>query len=589
MNANGSLPAVEGSREATRTRPAAVPPPVRPVPDTALLQERRLLRTLIDNLPDGIYAKDTACRKTLSNRADLRNLRCAAEAEALGKTDYDFFAKEEADRFFADDQTVMQRGEPVIDREESFVDAEGRRRWLLTTKLPLRDQAGTIIGLVGIGRDITALKEAEEARRASEANLQQILGHADCMVWRARVAREGDELKWGRFEVPAAGLYETIFGAPRHSDDRSLWLLVTVPEMPEMNRRCREALFGGLPGYEQSFRVVQPNRTLWLQERVSIARTAPAEWELVGVITDITRQHEAEQKIESLHRELVKASRTAGMAEVATGVLHNVGNVLNSVNVSAALVADRLRASRTEGVTRLARLLQEHAGDLARFLTTDERGCKVPAYVVQLAGHLEQERSDLGRELAGLILNVDHIKEIVAMQQSYAQVAGVLETVALPELVDDAIKIHGGAYERHGIAMKRLYDEVPPVTVDKHKVLQILVNLLQNAKYACDAMNRSDKLVTVAIRNAGAGRVQVEIGDNGIGIPPENLTRIFSQGFTTRPGGHGFGLHSGALAAKELGGALAVHSDGSGHGARFTLELPVQPPPAERKAVPAVG
>ncbi len=416
-----------------------------------IFQERRLLRTLIDNLPIAIYAKDTECRKTLANPADLKNMRgVATEADALGKTDFDLFPREDAARFFADDQAVLKSGQTVLDREESFLDAEGRKHWLLTSKLPLRNQAGAIIGLVGIGRDITLLKEAE-------------------------------------------------------------------------------------------------------------------------------------LKVEALHKQLLQASRTAGMAEVATGVLHNVGNVLNSVNVSAGVVAERLRDSRVSGVSRLARLLQEQNGNLARFFTEDERGRKVPEYLAQLAQTLEQERTDLGKELDGLILNIDHIKEIVAMQQNYARVLGVVEAVEMSELIEDAFKIHGGAYVRHGITVEKNYAKVPSLTVDKHAVLQILVNLLHNAKYACDASNRPDKRVTVGIAPAGPGRVKVQVGDNGIGIASENLARIFSQGFTTRKGGHGFGLHSGALAAKQLGGTLTVHSDGEGRGATFTLELPCQPPPAEPK------
>ena len=127
-----------------------------------LSQERLLLRTLIDNLPDAIYAKDTACRKTLLNPADLKNLHCKTEAEALGKNDFDLFPKDIAEKFWADDQKVIQ-GQTVIDREEYFLSNEGEKRWLLTSKLPLRDQNGKIIGLVGIGRDITEQKRAGEA------------------------------------------------------------------------------------------------------------------------------------------------------------------------------------------------------------------------------------------------------------------------------------------------------------------------------------------------------------------------------------------------------------------------------------------
>ncbi len=126
-----------------------------------LSKERLLLRTLIDNLPDAIYAKDTAGRKTMANPADLKNLRCQTEAEAIGKSDFDFFPPDVAKKFYDDDQKVIH-GEPVINREEHFFDDAGRKRWLLTSKLPLRDQNGMIIGLVGIGRDITKRKQAEE-------------------------------------------------------------------------------------------------------------------------------------------------------------------------------------------------------------------------------------------------------------------------------------------------------------------------------------------------------------------------------------------------------------------------------------------
>jgi signal transduction histidine kinase len=228
--------------------------------------------------------------------------------------------------------------------------------------------------------------------------------------------------------------------------------------------------------------------------------------------------------------------------------------------------------------------LEEHSASLSRFLTEDERGRQVPAYLQQLAGHLEKERTELRSELGTLTLNIEHIKEIVATQQNYARVSGVIETLELADLVEDAMKIHGGAYVRHGVTVVREYDQLPAVTVDKHKLLQVVVNLLHNAKYACDAGGKPDKQVTVRLKTAGEKRVRIEVADNGVGIPAENLTRIFSQGFSTRKGGHGFGLHSGALAAKDLGGTLSVQSDGPGLGATFTLELPMTPPAKPEKA-----
>jgi signal transduction histidine kinase len=114
------------------------------------------------------------------------------------------------------------------------------------------------------------------------------------------------------------------------------------------------------------------------------------------------------------------------------------------------------------------------------------------------------------------------------------------------------------------------------VAVEKSKVLQILINLVRNAQHACDASNRDERRVTLRLL-AAADRIQVSVSDNGVGIAKENLTRIFNHGFTTKKDGHGFGLHSGALAAQEMGGSLNVASAGVGQGATFTLEFPIQP------------
>jgi ligand-binding sensor domain-containing protein/signal transduction histidine kinase len=278
-------------------------------------------------------------------------------------------------------------------------------------------------------------------------------------------------------------------------------------------------------------------------------------------------------EIERVHAELVVASRQAGMAEVATGVLHNVGNALNSVNVSATLVADQVRQTKAGSVTKVAALLDQHKADLAGFLTTDPRGQMLPAYLGTLADVLAAEQKTLLTELELLCKNVDHIKDIVAMQQSFARTAAVIETVSVPDLIEDALRINAGSLARHAVDTIRDYQARPVVTTDKHKVIQILVNLVRNAMQACDESGRTDKRIT--IRTTSDDRsVHLAIIDNGVGIPAENFDRIFNHGFTTRKTGHGFGLHSGALAARELGGSLRVHSDGPGLGATFILDLP---------------
>jgi signal transduction histidine kinase len=264
------------------------------------------------------------------------------------------------------------------------------------------------------------------------------------------------------------------------------------------------------------------------------------------------------------------------MAEVATGVLHNVGNVLNSVSVSATLVADRLRRSKVDKLCQATALLREQNGHLVEFLTADPKGKVLPEYLGTVADQLAGEQTKLITLMTTVSQHIEHIKEIVAMQQSYAKVSGVYETLPAAGLVEDALRMNAAAFDRHHIDLVREFDEnLPAVCVDRHKVLQILINLFRNAKYAMAARSANDKRLVIRLGMASPDRVKITVGDNGIGIDPEHLTRIFNHGFTTKKDGHGFGLHSGANAAKEMGGSLTAHSHGPGKGAEFTLELPV--------------
>jgi signal transduction histidine kinase len=281
-------------------------------------------------------------------------------------------------------------------------------------------------------------------------------------------------------------------------------------------------------------------------------------------------------------QELLVASRQAGMAEVASGVLHNVGNVLNSVNVSANVIADNLRTSKLPYLAKSALLLDEHAHDLAAFLTQDPKGQHLRVYLSRLAERLGTEQAELMREVESLRKDVEHIANIVAMQQEFAKTSGMTERFVLSRLIEDSLRMSATAVTNHRIQIIREYrEDGPELVTDKHKVLQILVNLIRNAIRALVECERPDKLLTLRIQES-EGRVLIVVSDNGIGIPPETLPRIFTHGFTTRQDGHGFGLHSGALAAKALGGSLLAQSDGADCGATFTLELPLRRPDRPR-------
>jgi len=293
---------------------------------------------------------------------------------------------------------------------------------------------------------------------------------------------------------------------------------------------------------------------------------------------DITERKRVEAELKEMHRQFIETSRQAGMAEVATGVLHNVGNALNSVNVSATLVIDQLAKSKSANLTKISAMLEERKADVVAFLTSDPKGIRIPGYLATLAVDLATEQQAAANELDHLRKNIEHIKDIVSMQQSYAKVSGVTEQLTISSLVEDALRMNASALVRHGLEVVRDFQIDPTVTIERHKVLQVLVNLIRNAKYACDDSGRPDKKMVVRIQQ-GNDCVQIAVIDNGIGIPQENLTRIFAHGFTTRKDGHGFGLHSGALVAKELGGSLLAQSDGPGQGAAFILEIPCKSNP----------
>ncbi len=450
---------------------------------------------------------------------------------------------------------------------------------------------GRTVGMVMSFRDVTERKLAE-AQLAYERDLLRVLldSSPDTIYFKDRDSRFvrvsksdtlrhlGRESAVKRGRIPASARSE----APLPADANYLIGLTTIEAFgPDRGpaiiaeeqeiMRTGEAVLGRiekLTVHDGSVRWNLTDQMPWRDPEGNIIGT-------FGVSKDITALKVAEEQLAQVHRQLLETSRQAGMAEVATGVLHNVGNVLNSVNVSTTILHEQVQQSKTSHVAKVRDMLQQHKGNLGEFLTNDPRGRQLPGFLAVLAEHLGNEQAMLLEELEQLRKNVEHIKDIVAMQQNYAKVSGVVERIVITDLVEDAVRMNSGALARHDVTLVRDYQAAPEVMVEKHKVLQILVNVMRNAKYACDDSGRTDKQIVVRV-TAKDGRVQIRVIDNGVGIAPENLTRIFGHGFTTRKHGHGFGLHSGALAAREIGGSLIAQSEGPGKGATFLLEIPLQ-------------
>jgi PAS domain S-box-containing protein len=534
-----------------------------------------LSQLVVEQLPVGIFRKDVEGRYIFVN-PEFCKLRGKSREEILGRRPDELAVSAARDAHEAgllkggtkDHQEIMRTGE-LIEVEEAYSRPNGEEFFLHVVKCAAFDASGNIVGTQGLMMDNMLNKRAEAALAYERDLLNTLMTCSE-----DRIYFKDLESKFVRVSTSMA----TPFKVEKPSDligksDRDFFSEEHGSAALEDERKIIKT---GEPV------VGKVEKETWPDGSVTWALTTKmamrdADGKIVGtfgISKDITALKEAEGKLEQVHRQLVDASRQAGMAEVATSVLHNVGNVLNSVNVSSSVIADKIRKSRAASLTKVVALIKEHESNLGDFFGNDPKGKQLPAYLASLATHLEKEQHEIMEEVKSLAGNIMHIKDIVTTQQNYAKTVGVIENLPVAGLVEDALQLNKGALTRHNIKIVRDFADVPPVVTEKHKVLQILVNLIRNAKYACDDLGTGDKLITLRVSN-GDGRVKISVIDNGIGIATENLTRIFNHGFTTRKEGHGFGLHNGAIVAKELGGSLSAFSEGTGRGATFTLELPV--------------
>ncbi|HSV34581.1 MAG TPA: PAS domain S-box protein [Ramlibacter sp.] len=419
-------------------------------------------------------------------------------------------------------------------------------------------------------------RKAQEALRLSEERSRSIIESAqDTFI---SIDADGRIRDWNRqaesvFGWPRADaigrfLHETIIPQQHHEAHlRGIRHLRGTGEGPVLNKLIE------LTALRRNGEEFPVEMTIW-------ALPMGAETTYNAFVRDITERKRAQAELDNIHKQLVDASRQAGMAEIATNVLHNVGNILNSVNVSAALVSDTLRTSRARGLSRAVQLMGEHSADLGNFLTLDPKGKLLPGYLVGVVQSLAQERQRMTGELAHLTRSIDHIKSVVATQQSHAGKGNLVEPVQICDLAEDALRMNGGTLAQRQVTVVKQFAQLPVVHLDRARVLQILVNLISNAGHAMENMAGASPRLTLRVEDVAGSSLRVSVKDEGEGIPPQNLTRIFAHGFTTRKAGHGFGLHSCALAARQMGGTLTAHSDGPGRGATFTLELPIDTGPA---------
>jgi PAS domain S-box-containing protein len=522
------------------------------------------------NLPDAAF--------WLDRRGTILDLNTAAQAglphgaaSLVGQAIQDTRLKDIADRLPDAWERLARDSAPVIIEFCAKPPGPPTHYEVRLSALPAQE----ILVLI---RDITERKLAENALRESDAQFRVISENITDAFWirspdmrEVRYVSPAFQRIWGR---PAQYLY----GAPHK------WIDFIVPEDREHVVRTFSALTTVARSLDVEYRIERPDgERRWVRVRGFQVRDADDKLIChVGIVTDTTERKLAHAELDAAHKQLMEASRRAGMAEIATNVLHNVGNILNSVTVSAGLARSTLGTSQAQGLRRAIQMMDEHGDDLGAFLTQDDKGRMLPGYLSDISKALLQEQQEMSEELEHLTRGIDHIREVVTTQQSYAGRAGIVTPARIGDLLEDALRINGDALERDRITVVRKIGPVPRARLDRSRILQILVNLIGNARDALQLVPPEARRVTVSAEAAEGRILRVSVKDEGEGISEDVRSRIFAHGFTTRKHGHGFGLHSCAQAAAEMGGSLTVHSDGRGHGATFTLEVPLDP--AEPKA-----
>jgi len=295
------------------------------------------------------------------------------------------------------------------------------------------------------------------------------------------------------------------------------------------------------------------------------------------VFRDITERKKIEETLRQTQLKLVETAHSAGMAEIATGVLHNIGNILNSVNISTEEIAMILKQSKVRGFLKANDMMRANLEDLPRFFNQHPKGKLIPGYYLSLGEAINDEHKLMSEEIDSLAKKVAMMRDVISTQQSYAKASLYVEDVVITDLIEDAVKLQIAALNKQGVKIKRRYYDRLTGTVPKVKLVHVLTNLIKNSKEAMarnEEFNKTQELI-LEIRQADMNNAEIKVIDNGCGIKPKNLDKIFNHGFTTKVNGHGFGLHTCANFMTEMGGALIADSEGEGKGSVFTVRFPL--------------
>ncbi len=362
-----------------------------------------------------------------------------------------------------------------------------------------------------------------------------------------------------------------------HADGRSRIYVVNTATIHGADGRARGMLatFDDITGIEEkNVELQQMLQALEASQKEVANQNEQLAHQTEKLKEEVSERKRAQQESEQLNQQLQRASHQAGMAEVATNVLHNVGNVLAAANSSLHLIGDKLAQSRIPQLSKAISMVADHKNELGRFLEQDEKGKLIPDYLIDLTEYLSHEQQSILDELKSLDQSMDHIKDVVHMQQTLAKIGEFSQDIDPDTMIKESLQLVRSKIEQYTIdvSIDNRFDQT--LCTERHRLQQILVNLISNAADAVMNNEPDERRIRIRIDPTPEQMCRIVVEDNGIGIPKDTMPQLFKHGFTTKEDGHGFGLHSAANAAKEMGGSLTAQSEGTGQGARFTLELP---------------
>lgn len=301
------------------------------------------------------------------------------------------------------------------------------------------------------------------------------------------------------------------------------------------------------------------------------------QYNLHGIVMDIDQRKKNETALKELHEKMLLLARQTGMSEVAASILHNIGNILNSAGISLAYLREKRMTDLLLNLKKIIYLLEKGIEKNPTYLSSDEKGRLIPGYLTTVSTALIERDNEFEGEILSLGKHIDHIKSIVLMQTEISGISGVSEKITLNDLVNQALKMAYNEDIPNRIQVTSVDNFEGEVTINKTRVLQILINLLSNAKQAVMMSETQDsKKIHITMQYAdNRNFFEIRVADNGIGINKSQLKKIFTMGYTTKKKGHGIGLHMSAISASEMGGKLTLESGGLNQGATFILTLPI--------------